>query len=68
MPWWDGDLPMLQDTTLANPRASFGLLVHHTDSLREYAYDTHPGSSGRVVVDMAKDWRVVFAPPRADDL
>ena len=34
----DGDLEMLQWTTLADgPR--FGLIVHHTDAEREYAYD-----------------------------
>jgi hypothetical protein len=72
----DGDLQMLQYTTIANPRPSFGLLVHHTDARREYAYDAHPTSTGRlvealrqapergwVVVDMARDWTVVFPSP-----
>ncbi|MCP9800186.1 HAD family phosphatase [Synechococcus sp. RedBA-s] len=72
----DGDLQMLQFTTMANPRPSFGLLVHHTDPRREYAYDAHPTSSGKlvealrqapergwVVVDMAKDWAVLFPQP-----
>jgi hypothetical protein len=72
----DGDLQMLQYVTMANPRPSFGLLVHHTDARREYAYDTHPTSSGKlvealrqapergwVVVDMAKDWTVLFPQP-----
>lgn len=67
----DGDLQMLQWTTLANgPR--FGLIVHHTDAEREYAYDRH-SSIGRldkaldeaaqrdwIVVDMKKDWNQVF--------
>jgi phosphoglycolate phosphatase-like HAD superfamily hydrolase len=67
----DGDLQMLQWTTLADgPR--FGLLVHHTDATREWAYDRE-SSIGRLdaaldeaaergwtVVDMKRDWRVVF--------
>ena len=69
----DGDLEMLLFTTVANPRPAFGMLVHHTDSRREYAYDTRPRSSGRlvealaqapshgwVVVDMARDWSTLF--------
>jgi len=34
----DGDQAMLQYTTINNPRPSFGLIVHHTDGEREYAY------------------------------
>ncbi len=76
----DGDLEMLQYTTIANPRHALGLLVHHTDPQREYAYDANPSSSGRLVnalqqapergwlvVDMARDWRVVFAPSSRPD-
>jgi phosphoserine phosphatase len=69
----DGDLQMLQWTTIGrNP--SFGLIVHHTDAEREYAYDKTPRSSGKLVkaleeaprqrwtvVDMKKDWKKVFA-------
>jgi hypothetical protein len=71
----DGDLAMLQYTTIANPRPSLGLLVHHTDGRREFAYDSRPASSGRLVkalqeapqrgwlvVDMARDWTVLFPP------
>lgn len=67
----DGDLQMLQYTTAGDgPR--FGLLVHHTDSEREWAYDrySHVGQldlaldqaveNGWVVVDMARDWNIVF--------
>lgn len=70
----DGDQPMLEYTTIGNPRPSFGLIVHHTDGEREYAYDSHPKSSGKLVealkvapqrgwtvVDMKRDWRKVFA-------
>jgi len=63
---------MLQWTTLANGRR-FGLIVHHTDEIREYAYDrdTHFGrldkaldaaaSNQWTVVDMKKDWKRIFA-------
>src|SRR5437763_5221693 len=37
----DGDLEMLQWTTMAGDAVRFGLIVHHTDSEREYAYDRH---------------------------
>lgn len=70
----DGDLQMLQYTTINNPRPSFGLIVHHTDGLREYTYDANPKSSGKLVealkeapargwtvVDMKTDWKKVFA-------
>jgi hypothetical protein len=68
----DGDLEMLQWTTLAGGRR-FGLIVHHTDAEREYAYDRDT-SFGRLdkaldaaalnkwtVVDMKKDWKRIFA-------
>lgn len=71
----DGDLPMLQYGTVGQPRPSLGLLLHHTDGQREYAYDAKPSSSGKLVeglrqapdwgwlvVDMARDWSVVFPP------
>jgi phosphoglycolate phosphatase-like HAD superfamily hydrolase len=70
----DGDQAMLEYTTIGNPRPSFGLIVHHTDAEREYAYDAHPPASGKlvtaleaapdrgwVVVDMRRDWKSVFA-------
>lgn len=69
----DGDLAMLQYTTIGNPRPSFGLIVHHTDAQREYAYDAHPTSSGKLVealaeapqrgwtvVDMRRDCKTIF--------
>jgi phosphoserine phosphatase len=71
----NGDLQMLEYTTINNPRPSFGLLVHHTDAEREYAYDSDPQSTGKlfealaaapkrgwVVVDMKTDWNKVFTP------
>lgn len=70
----DGDKEMLEYTTIDNPRPSFGLIVHHTDAEREFAYDAHPQSSGRlvealeaaprrgwIVVDMKDDWKQIFA-------
>ncbi|MGB7920681.1 MAG: HAD family hydrolase [Desulfobacterales bacterium] len=67
----DGDFQMLEWTT-SGPGARFGLIVHHTDADREYAYDRE-SSVGRLdkaleeakakdwtVVGMKKDWRRVF--------
>jgi hypothetical protein len=69
----DGDQAMLQYTTIDNPRPSFGLIVHHTDGEREYAYDASPKSSGKLVealteasqrgwtvVSMKDDWNTIF--------
>jgi len=67
----DGDLQMIQWTT-AGTGARFGLLVHHTDAEREYAYDRQ-SSVGRLdkaleeakrqnwtVADMKQDWKRIF--------
>jgi phosphoserine phosphatase len=67
----DGDLQMLQWTTMSGG-LRFGLIVHHTDAEREYAYDRDT-SFGRLdkalhaaavnkwtVADMKKDWKVIF--------
>ncbi|MEJ2604834.1 MAG: haloacid dehalogenase-like hydrolase, partial [Gammaproteobacteria bacterium] len=67
----DGDLQMLQWTT-AGPGARLGVIIHHTDEEREWAYDadSHVGglnealkqseSRGWVVVDMERDWSRVY--------
>lgn len=67
----DGDFEMLEYTT-GGEGARLGLLLHHTDGVREYAYDrdSHIGKLARgldeaeargwVVVDMAEDWSRVF--------
>ncbi|QDU12094.1 HAD family hydrolase [Gimesia aquarii] len=67
----DGDLQMLQWTT-AGDGIRFGLLVHHTDSKREWAYDrqSHVGrldvalkeakQRGWTVVDMKRDWKAIY--------
>ncbi len=69
----DGDLQMLQ-WTMAGAGARFALLVHHTDAPREWAYDrpSHIGQLDKAldeanakawtVVDMKRDWKVVFPP------
>jgi hypothetical protein len=67
----DGDFAMLEWTTAGDgPR--FGMLLHHTDAAREFAYDRegHIGVLDRgldeagerdwLVVDMAEDWAKVW--------
>jgi phosphoglycolate phosphatase-like HAD superfamily hydrolase len=67
----DGDLEMLQYTTIGqSPR--LGLIVHHTDAEREYAYDRDSKvghlakalddapKNGWIVVDMKNDWKTIF--------
>jgi len=68
----DGDLEMLQWTTMTGG-ARLGLIVHHTDAEREYAYDrdTEFGRLDKAldaaalnkwtVVDMKNDWKRIFA-------
>ncbi len=69
----NGDQAMMEYTTINNPRHSFGLIVHHTDADREYAYDANPTGSGKLttalevapqrgwtVVNMKQDWQTVF--------
>ena len=76
----DGDKEMLEWTTI-NRGPSLGLIVHHTDGEREYAYDAEPKSSGKLVqaladapergwlvVDMASDWNQLFADEQGGDL
>jgi phosphoserine phosphatase len=70
----DGDKEMLEYATIGNPLPSLGLLIHHTDAEREYAYDAKSQSSGKlvtalaeaphrgwIVTDMKKDWRLIFS-------
>jgi len=72
----DGDQQMLQYTTIARDRSDdtprFGLIVHHTDAEREWAYDRkshigkldkaldEAGQRGWIVVDMKNEWKVVY--------
>lgn len=68
----DGDFQMLEWTT-AGEGPRFGLLVHHTDGEREFAYDRDSAmgklargldeaeSRGWTLVDMAKDWSRIWS-------
>ena len=68
----DGDQAMMQYTHGSRYK-SMNLIVHHTDSLREYKYDknTHSGhletalveakEKNWLVVDMSKDWKKIFS-------
>ena len=67
----DGDLEMLQWTTEAGGRR-LGVVVHHTDAEREYAYDRQSkvghldkaldaaAMDRWTVVDMKRDWKTIF--------
>jgi phosphoserine phosphatase len=69
----DGDFEMLEWATLAGGGRRFGLIVHHNDAEREYAYD-RKSSLARldkaldaaavnkwIVVSMKTEWKRVFA-------
>ena len=68
----DGDLQMLQ-WTAAGSGARLAAYIHHTDEKREWAYDrtssigrldqglNEAAGKGWTVVDMKKDWKVIFA-------
>jgi phosphoserine phosphatase len=72
----DGDLQMLQWTTAGDGRR-LGLIVHHDDAEREYAYDRESrigrldrgldeaGPAGWVVVSIKEDWKTIFPEPAA---
>ena len=67
----DGDFQMLQWAT-AGDGPSLGVILHHTDDEREWAYDrdSHVGRLNRgldeaaergwVVIDMKRDWKVIY--------
>ena len=71
----DGDFEMLAWTTGA-PGARLGMIVHHDDAEREFAYDRkshvgkldrgldEAGARGWSVVSMKSDWKTVFVAPR----
>ncbi|WP_421982989.1 HAD family hydrolase [Roseibium sp.] len=68
----DGDFEMLEWAT-AGEGPSLGLIVHHTDGEREWAYDrdSHVGklvrgldeaeARGWLLVDMAEDWKRIWS-------
>jgi len=67
----DGDLAMMEYTA-AGDGARFMMYVHHTDSVREWAYDRNTNigqldkgldaahENGWTVVDMENDWKVIY--------
>jgi phosphoserine phosphatase len=71
----DGDREMLMWTT-AGKGPRFGMLIRHTDDIREEAYDRHSPighlekaldmapEKGWVVVDMKKEWKEIFPPKK----
>jgi phosphoglycolate phosphatase-like HAD superfamily hydrolase len=71
----DGDFQMLEWTT-AGSGARLGMIVHHDDAEREFAYDrgSHIGklergldeaaARGWTVISMKDAWRQVYAPAR----
>ena len=68
----DGDFEMLEWTTSA-PGPRLGVIVHHTDGEREWAYDRsshvgklargldEAGARGWTLVDMKRDWKAIFS-------
>jgi phosphoglycolate phosphatase-like HAD superfamily hydrolase len=68
----DGDFQMLEWTT-GGKGARLGMIVHHTDAEREFAYDreSHVGKlvkgldeapkRGWTVIDMKTDWKTIYA-------
>jgi phosphoglycolate phosphatase-like HAD superfamily hydrolase len=68
----DGDYEMLQWTSTGSGYPRFGMIIHHTDSAREWAYDrgSHIGKLDRglddatkynwVLVNMKQDWKVIY--------
>ena len=68
----DGDLEMLQYTTMGAVGLRLGLVLHHDDAEREYAYDRESAvgrldealeaapKQGWIVVSMKNDWKTVF--------
>ena len=68
----DGDYEMLQWTSTATGYPRFGMYIHHTDEVREWAYD-RTSSIGKLdrglndaakynwlIVDMKKDWKQIY--------
>ena len=69
----DGDFEMLQWTTLGSGGSRLGVVIHHDDAEREYAYDRESSvgtlsktldaadESGWLVVSMKNHWKTIFA-------
>lgn len=76
----DGDIQMLEYTTVPrgskDKRPNFGMIVHHTDADREWAYDQKSKigklekglddsrARGWVIVDMKSDWSRIYPPEK----
>ena len=70
----DGDFEMLEWTT-SGPGPRFGLIVHHDDANREWAYDRESRigrldrgldegpKRGWIIASMLRDWKRVFPAP-----
>jgi hypothetical protein len=68
----DGDLQMLEWTMAGKNNKGFALYVHHTDAEREWSYDRSSSvgrldtgldqaqAKGWTVVDMKRDWKVIY--------
>jgi hypothetical protein len=68
----DGDFEMLEWTTTGGEHPGLGVLVHHTDGDREFAYDREFAISPLsraldeaperrwLIVDMKRDWSVIY--------
>jgi phosphoserine phosphatase len=71
----DGDFQMLEWTT-SGPGPRLGMIVHHDDAAREFAYDrgSHIGklergldeakARGWSLISVKSDWKTVHTPPR----
>jgi len=71
----DGDFEMLEWTT-SGPGARFGMIVHHTDAEREWAYDRDSSVGklargldegprrGWTIVSMKNDWKTIYPPAK----
>ena len=69
----DGDLAMLQYAT-TGPGLRLGMIVHHDDAVREYAYDRESPvgkldkgldqyrAAGWTLISMKNDWKTIFSP------
>ncbi len=71
----DGDFQMLQWTTAGSGKR-LGMIVHHDDAAREYAYDRKSSighlaegldqyqAMGWGLISMKNDWKVIFSPAK----
>jgi phosphoserine phosphatase len=69
----DGDFQMLEWTT-AGPGPHLGMIVHHDDAAREFAYDRgshirtlerrldEAGARGWTLISVKTDWKTVYTP------